>query len=130
MISSAASRYRSAADIRADTATLRNPKLPGCYRTLLRQQLAGGLPGGGRIDTVAITITPAPAGYPRNVVAIISGRIGVIASGISISVFIDAAYITGPLIEAEVDFENVGAAVPAALRKHLIALVATRAAKA
>jgi hypothetical protein len=39
------------------------------------------------------------------------------------------AFITGPLIEAEVDAENVGTPVPASVVNRLVATVATRAAK-
>jgi hypothetical protein len=44
-------------------------------------------------------------------------------------VYLTVAFITGPLIQAEVDAANFGAPVPASVVSRLAATVATRAAK-
>jgi hypothetical protein len=50
-------------------------------------------------------------------------------NGQQVRVYLTVAFITGPLIEAEVDAENVGTPVPATVVNPLVATVATRAPK-
>jgi hypothetical protein len=50
-------------------------------------------------------------------------------SGQQVPVYLAVAFITGPLIEAEIDAVNASAPVPASVVNPLVAKVATRAAK-
>ena len=128
-ISSSATSYRSQSDLAADVATLHNPKLSLCFGQMMKKQLAASLPLGATVKSASIKITPGSAGGPADVVATGTGIIEVSVSGRQVPAYLRVAFITGPLIEAEVDAENVGAPVPASVVNRLIATVATRAAK-
>jgi len=128
-ISSSASSYRSQSDLDSDVAMLHSPKLSACFEQMVKKQLVASLPAGATIDSASITITPGSAGDPANVVATGSGTIKVRVNGQQVPVYLTVAFITGPLIEAEVDTENVGAPVPASVVNPLVATVATRAVK-
>ena len=128
-ISSSASSYRSQSDLSTDTTTLHSAKLSACFAQEAKKQLASSLPAGSKVESATIKITPGSAGGPANVVATGTGTVKVEASGQQVPVYLTVAFITGPLIEAEVDAENAGAPVPASVVHPLIATVATRAAK-
>jgi hypothetical protein len=128
-ISSSASSYRSQSDVDADIAKLASPKLSACYEQVLKGEFAKTLPAGATIESATIKITPGSAGGPTNVVATGTGTIGVKVNGQQVAIYTTVAFITGPLIEAEVDTENVGTPVPPSLVQSLVATVANRAAK-
>jgi hypothetical protein len=128
-ISSSASSYRSQSDLVTDIATLHSPKLSACFSQMAKKQLASSLPAGSKVASASIKITPGSAGGPANVVATGTGTIKVQVSGQQVTVYLTVAFITGPLIEAEVDAENPGTPVPASVVNPLVATVATRAAK-
>lgn len=128
-ISSSAASFKSEADVTADTANIKSPKIDGCYKQLAVSEL-GGLPAGATLNSAVIDVTPGSAGGPKNVVATASGKIEVTASGQVLDFYLNIAFITGPSIEAEVDFFNIGSPVPATLRSSLIAKVAARAVAA
>jgi hypothetical protein len=130
-ISSNAASYRSQSDLDADVAMLRSPKFPSCFEQLVKKQLAASFPPGEvTIDSASIKITPGSAGGPANVVATGTETIKARANGRHTSVYLTVAFITGPLIEAEVYAQNVGAPVPASVVSPLVATVATRAISA
>ena len=128
-ISSSAATYRSQADISTDVALMQSPKLSSCYEQLVRSQLPATLPVGATIDSVALTFKPGSAGGPANVVATGTGVIKVTANGKQVSIYQGVAYITGPLIEAQVVTGSFGTPVPASMVNPLVAKVAARAAK-
>ena len=68
-------------------------------------------------------------GWAPNVVATGTGTIKAITNGQHITFHVSAAFITGPLIEAEAGTFNVVTPVPASVLKPLVVAVATRAAK-
>jgi hypothetical protein len=128
-ISSSATSYQSQSDVDTDTAMLHNPKLASCYEQLVKNQLAASLPAGATIDSASIKITPGSAGGPANIVGTGAGTIKVRVNGQQVPIYLTVAFIVGPLIQAEVDTENVGTPVPASVVNPLVATVATRAAK-
>ncbi|MCW2525858.1 MAG: hypothetical protein JWM76_718 [Pseudonocardiales bacterium] len=128
-VSSSATTYKTQADVEADTAVLNNPKISGCYEQLFQAQLAKTLPAGSSVTAVKIEITPGTNGGPANVAAIGGGTITATVSGKSVTIYLGVAFITGPLLEAEVDFENPTQPVPTAIFSGLVTAVATRAAK-
>jgi hypothetical protein len=128
-VSSSASSYRSQSDLNADIVTLHSPKLSACFAQTAKKQLASSLPAGSEVTSAAIKITPGSAGGPANVIATGTGTVKVQASSQQVAVYLTVAFITGPLIEAEVDTENAGAPLPASVVNPLVATVATRAAK-
>jgi hypothetical protein len=128
-ISSSATSYRSQSDLTSDVATLHSPKLSACFGQMMKKELAASLPAGATTEAASIKVKSGSAGGPANVVATGTGFINVKVSGQQISVYLTVAFITGPLIEAEVDTENVGKPVPASVVNPLVAKVATRAAK-
>jgi hypothetical protein len=128
-ISSSAASYRSQGDLDADVAMLHSPKLSPCFKQLTKKQLAAASPAGTTIESASVKITPGSAGGPANVAATGTGTIKVRENGQQVTVYLTVAFITGPLIEAEVDTENVGTPLPATVVNPLVATVATRAAK-
>lgn len=128
-ISSSATSYRSQSDLVTDIATLHSPKLSSCFSQMMKKQLASSLPAGSEVTSASIKVTPGSAGGPANVIATGTGTIQVQVSGQQIPVDLTVAFITGPLIQAEVDASNVGTPVPASVMNRLVATVATRAAK-
>lgn len=129
-ISSSASSYRSQSDVNADVAAMRSPKASYCFEQALKKQLAASLPASATIESASVKITPGSAGGPANIVATGTGTIDVQGNGQQVFVYLTVAFITGPLIEAEVDTANVGTPVPASVVHRLVATMATRAAKA
>ena len=128
-ISSSASSYPSQSDLDIDIAILNSPKISACYERLFSKLLATTLPAGAKVDSTSIKITPGAAGGPANVVATGAGVIKVRANGQRVAVYVTVAFITGPLIEAEVDTSNAGTPVPASVVRSLVATVANRAAE-
>jgi hypothetical protein len=128
-ISSSASSYPSQSDLDIDIAILNSPKISACYERLFSKLLATSLPAGAKVDSTSIKITPGAAGGPANVVATGAGVIRVRANGQRVAVYVTVAFITGPLIEAEVDTSNAGTPVPASVVRSLVATVANRAAE-
>jgi hypothetical protein len=129
-ISSNAESYKSESDISADTQLLNNPKVDTCLKQLLQRTLTKDLPSGAKIDTIEFHLTPGSGGGPSNLVATGEGRITVSAQGQQLSVFVSVAFITGPLIEAQVSFIDIGARVDETLQRQVITAVAGRAASA
>ena len=128
-ISSSATSYRSQSDLESDVAMLHSPKLSPCFEQMMKKQLAASLPAGGTVESASVKITPGSAGGPANVVATGTGTIKVQVNGQQIPVYLTVAFITGPLIQAEVDTENVGTSLPASVVNPLVATVAARAVK-
>ena len=128
-ISSSASSYPSQSDLDVDIAILNSPKISACYSHLFSKLLTASLPAGAKVDSTSIKITPGAAGGPANVVATGKGLIRVSANGQRLAFYVTVAFITGPLIEAEVDTFNVRAPLPASVVKSLVATVANRAAE-
>lgn len=128
-ISSAATSYRSQSDLDTDVAMLHSPKLGPCYEQLVKKQLGASLPAGATIDSASIQIMPGSAGGPANLAGTGTGTIKVRVNGQQVPLYLTVAFIVGPLIQAEVDTENIGTPVPASVVNALVATVATRAAK-
>jgi hypothetical protein len=128
-ISSTADSYRSQSDLDTDVAVLHSQKLSPCFGQMMKKQLAASLPAGGTVKSASIKITPGSAGGPANVVATGTGIIKIQVNGQQVPVYLTVAFITGPLIESEVDAENAGTPVPASVVNSLVATVATRAVK-
>ncbi len=127
-ISSEADSFKSQSDVDADVALINNPKTSACYNQLAKSEIEPSLPSGSTVNSAAITITPGANGGPSNVVGTGTGQVNVTVQGQTATVYLNVAFITGPLIEAEVDFENIGSPVPADLQAAAIKAVATRAA--
>jgi hypothetical protein len=127
-ISSDAGSFQSAADVAADVAIIKSPNISSCYQQLAYGQLLASLPGGSTINTESVAITPGTGGGPSNVIGTGAVHFNVTVNGALNDLFINIAFITGPLTEAEIDFENIGAPVPASIQAPLIAKIAARAA--
>jgi hypothetical protein len=127
-IGSSATSYRSQSDVVADVAALHSPKYAPCLARLTKKVFATSLPAGATVESVSVKITPGLAGGPTNVVANGAGTIKVSVSGHQVVVYLTEAFITGPLLEADVETYNVGRPVRASLLKSLVATVANRAA--
>jgi hypothetical protein len=128
LVLSNATRYRSQSDIDTDVAAIHGPKFAPCIDQLMKNQAAQSQPPGTPI-VATFKITPGSGGGPANVVGTGTGTIKSSVNGNQVVYYLSFAYITGPLIEAEVDTTNVGAPVPAPEVRSLVAAVATRAVK-
>jgi hypothetical protein len=125
-VGSSATSYRSPEAVAATLATYRNPKLAPCFTRLLKTALAKANPPGTQIQAT-YRVTPGTADYPPNVAAIGTGFIKVGAKGSG--TYLSTAYITGPLVAAEVNTFNDGEPVPENASISLFGLVADRVAK-
>jgi hypothetical protein len=128
-ISSNAASYKSQADLDADIALIKSPKASACFEKLVNAQLSDGLDPGESVGPLSLTITPGSAGGPSNVAGTGTGTVTIVDSGQQIPVYLEVAFITGPLIEAEVTIATPSQPMPAAMLASLIGTVATRAAK-
>lgn len=129
-ISSEATSFRSPADLTSDIAIIKSPKIDACYDKLAATEVGGSLPAGSTLNSASIVVTPGSAGGPSNVVATAAGRVEVTVGGKVTDLYLNVAFITGPSIEAEIDFTNVATPVPASVRAPLIAKIAARAVAA
>jgi hypothetical protein len=127
--SSSATGYRSSSDFDSHVAMLRNPKLPACLRQEFVKQFGTSLPLGAKIELATLNVTPGSGGGPANVVATCAIAIKVSMNGQEAAGYMSIAFMTGPLIEAEVEAFNLGTPIPASVVKGLVAHVATRAAE-
>lgn len=128
-ISSSASSFKSQSDLDVDIATLHSAKYIACQTQLMSKGIAESLPAGSHVGTMSLKITPEPGGnWPANVVGIGTASVPVTVNGQQVTLYAEFAAITGPLIEADVEAENVGAPVPAAALQAAVKAVASRAA--
>lgn len=127
-ISSTASSYKSQSSLDNDIALLKNPKLIPCFSQLLTKAIATSLPEGAKLGTVTVKFTPGPGAGPANVAGSGLATVPITISGQHVKVYVNFVYITGPLMEIELDAENVGAPVPAAVLRAAVKAVADRAA--
>ena len=134
-IDSSATSYRSQDSINSDVATLRNPKLSGCWTPVLRKAFESGLTStdvavDATVDASSVRVELNPSGQPSNVAAIVDWTTKITAYGQKLPVYVRMVFIAGPLIEAEVTGANYGAPLPSSILNPLIAKVAARANKA
>lgn len=127
-ISSDVTSFRSQADVEDDIEILKSPKIDACFLKMFESE-AGVMPAGTSLDSASVLVTPGSAGGPSNVVGTGACKIEISNSAGQIAdLYINFAFITGPSIEAEIDFTSLGAPVPASLRDPLIAKIAARVA--
>ena len=124
---STASRYRSSSDLAADKAKLSSSKAIPCFETLVKAELASNplVPKGSTVRVQRLSISLNPTGYPSNVAGI--GHAKLLLDNV-VTVYVDLAFITGRLIEAQVEY--AGTSLNAATEKALFTNVANRAAAA
>jgi hypothetical protein len=127
-ISSDVSSFRSQADVADDVAIIKSPSVNACYVKFAENETT--IPEGVSLDSASFLIVPGSAGGPSNVVATGAGTLEVSGSGPDVGLYVNTVLITGPSIEAEIDFSDVGAPVPAKVRAAVTAKVAARVAAA
>jgi hypothetical protein len=127
-VSSQADSFKSQADIDDDVAIIHSANIDTCYGQLARSQLAASVPAGSTITTVSIAIKAGTGGGPSNVVGTGTAEFHVTVNGALNDIFVNLAFMTGPLTEASIDFVNIGAPVAANVQAALIAKVAARVA--
>jgi hypothetical protein len=128
-ISSSATSFPSQSDLDVDIALVHSAKLGPCLDRQARGLFAKSLPAGTKVDSVSSTFTAGSGGGPSNVVGSGVTTVKLTASGQHVVLYLTVAFITGPLIEAEVDTQSVGKPFPASLVKAAVGAVANRAAK-
>jgi hypothetical protein len=127
-ISSSASSYKSQSSLANDLAMLKSPKLVPCYNKVLKKELATSLPAGASLGAVSVKFTPGHGTGPANVAGSGSATVSATIGGKNIKVNIGFVYLTGPLMEVEVDADGIGSPVPAAALQAAVKAVAGRAA--
>jgi hypothetical protein len=129
IIKSEASSYRSPSDLVTDMAALHSPKFSPCFEQMVNERLVAAAGPGSAIESSSFKLIPGSAGDPANVVAIGTSTIALQTNGQQVKIYQTAAFITGPLIEAEVDILSPDTPPPASLVNPLVVAVATRAAR-
>ena len=128
-VSSSATRFKSQADIDADIALLKRPKIASCYKTLLVKELTASLPAGSTLGTVSVVVHAGPHGAAPNVAGTLHADIAVTVRSHKTTVYDDDAFVAGSLTEALVSYEGVGSPVPATVQAQLTAITAERCAQ-
>lgn len=128
VLSSSATSYMSQSALDSDLAVLKSPKLTPCFGKLLTKVLTKSLPEGASLGTVSVKFTPGPGTGPENVAGSGLATVPLTVNGQQVKVYVSFVYLTGPLMEVEIDAENVGSPVPAAVLESAIKAVAARAA--
>lgn len=124
IVVSSAISYPSQSSVDQYVAMVTSPKFSRCYEQAMR---SGAGPESAFEDS-SVKITAGSGGGPSNVVA--TGASTVRMSGQSKPVFLSLAFISGPLMTAEVVANGMnGTPVPASQMQALVRTVATRAAK-
>lgn len=129
-ISSSATSYRSSADVDAGVALLTSPKSAECYKQLFQEAISKDLPAGTTVDSSSVKLTPGTNGGPSNVVAKADVDVTVSAEGQTVKLVIDAWFIRGKQIGAEVDFFGFGQAIADSIQATALKAVADRVAAA
>ncbi|HET6151613.1 MAG TPA: hypothetical protein VFE15_01580 [Marmoricola sp.] len=127
-ISSSASSFTSQSDLDVDIATLHSPKMSSCFQKEISTVLLGSLPTGSKVDSASFKVVPGSAGFAANVAGTASGTVLLTVQGQRATIYLTSVFITGPLIESEIDFTNLGAPLPSSLTTPLIEKIATRTA--
>jgi hypothetical protein len=125
-LSSQAASYSSADAIAEDTAAMQSPKATSCYEQMAKTAIPASLPTGMKVEHLTVKIGKPNAGDPSNLIAWGDATVVVSQDGQQTTVYTAAAFIVGPLVEAEVDFTNVGAPIPESVRQQLATIVADR----
>lgn len=129
-VSSSATRFKSKSDIDADIALLHRPKIAACFKAQALKQLTTSLPAGAKLGALSVVVHPLPGGGADHVAGTLNASIPVTVQGQKVTVYADSVYITGPLVEAEIDFQGVGSPVSPALQAKLTKIVGDRAGRA
>jgi hypothetical protein len=127
-LSASASSYRSPSAVDTDVAILKSPKFLPCIRTQMQEDIATAVPAGSKVGTVSVKFTPGSGTGPANVAGSGQASVPVTVNGQQFTDYVDFVYLTGPLLEVEVDAESPGAPVPAAVLQAAVKAVAGRAA--
>ena len=125
-LSSQAASYSSADAIAEDTAAMQSPKATSCYEQMAKTAIPASLPAGMKVERLTVKIGKPNAGDPSNLIAWGDATVVVSQDGQQTTVYTAAAFIVGPLVEAEVDFTNVGSPIPESVRQQLATIVADR----
>jgi hypothetical protein len=127
-ISSSANSYRSQDVLDRVEQSLLGPKATPCFEQEFQRTMSTELPGGAKIDSFDLTISPGPGGGPSDVVATAAGKVSIFASGQRVTIYLDVAFIKGDLVGADVDFVGFGQRIGADVQRKAIDAVANRVA--
>jgi hypothetical protein len=130
LISSSASSYKSQSDVDSDVRLLKSPKLAPCYSKLFRQQFLSALPKSASLGPVSVKFTPGPGTGPANVAGSGSANATFTDNGQKVKLYLSFVYLTGPLMEAEIEAYNINEPVPPAALQSAVKAVADRVAAA
>jgi hypothetical protein len=128
LISSSASSYKLQSDVDSDVRLLKSPKLAPCYSKMFKQQFLSALSKDASLGPVSVKFTPGRGTGPANVVGSGSANATVTVNGQKVKLYLSFVYLTGPLMEAEIEAYNINAPVPAAALQWAVKAVADRAA--
>ena len=128
-VASWAASYRSQSTVDAYVAVLHGSKAAPCVEQRVKRQLAPQMSAGAAIESVTAKIIPGPGSYvsPPNVAGSGICAVKINTGGQHGVAYLRFAYITGPLIWAEVEAGTPGAPLPAEKWDSLLWPVADRA---
>ena len=109
---------------------LTSPKASECYQQLFKDAISKDLPSGATVDKMSVKLTPGTNGGPSNVIAKADADLTVSAQGQTVQLVIDAWFIRGHQIGAEVDFFGFGQAIDSSIQSTALKAVADRVAAA
>ncbi len=125
LISSAATSFKSASDVQADTAALANPKASDCFVQGLKARLTAALPKTTTVK-VALKFTPAAGSGPSNIVATATGTVSFTRGGHTVTLNNDIVFFAAPRVETHVSFYTSGKAIPASVKSTVLNMVSAR----
>jgi hypothetical protein len=118
--------YKSAADVAAGVAVLRDPGLASCAQQALPDDLSGILPTAAKIENFAIRVSLGPGAGPADVVATVTSSFVVTGLGRAEDFAADFVFLTGATDEVELIFVAPSPGVPETVRSMVIAEVSAR----
>jgi hypothetical protein len=125
--SSAASSFKTQAEVLNRLAAVRSPRAANCFTRALRNSLAKLLPSGTHVEK--LTVRTVDGGAAANVAATLHAVVTVTALGQTARVYSDTAFISGVQFGVQVTFTGIGSQVPGDLQQQLTRDVAHRAAR-
>jgi hypothetical protein len=127
-LSSEFSSYQSEADVTADVALLKSPKINQCLNSVFKASLAKSLGSKTTVTASNFTLTPGSNGGPSNLAGTASGVVKFTAGGQAAAVYVGVAFVTGPQIDGTLSFVSLNTPLDNATSTGVLTAVAQRAA--
>jgi hypothetical protein len=118
------------ADVQADESTLTSTNAAYCFGVGVRAGMVASVGSQGAVGQPSATAQPGSELVASNVFAIITVRIPATVGQTTVIGYVEAAFMTGPGLEADVMFTSLGEPLPTDVTSSVIRKVALRIAHA